>query len=84
MDLDDVIQTYLPLGSTIPVRYDGSSAAVSNESRCFFTKANYQAAIGSASGYGATIALNTNYSWDYDPSNGGEQQQVLLPVGHGA
>ena len=33
MDLDDVIQSFVPPGSTIPVRYDGNTATVTNENR---------------------------------------------------
>jgi len=70
MDHDDTIQNYLPSGSTIPVRYDGNSGTVTNEGRCFFTKANYRATIGTASGDAADMTINSDFNWDYDPSNG--------------
>ena len=69
MDADDIIQSYLPL-SYIPVRYNGASSTVSNENRCYFTKANYNAAIGSASGHSASMAFNSNFDFDFDPSDG--------------
>lgn len=70
MDGDDIIQDYLPTGSTIPVRYDGSSGTVTNENRCYFTKANYRATIGSVSGTAAWMTFNNQITWDYNPSNG--------------
>ncbi|PNX47927.1 MAG: hypothetical protein BV459_03415 [Thermoplasmata archaeon M11B2D] len=70
MDADDMIQTYLPSTSTIPVRYNGDSATITNEDRCYFTKANYRATIGSVTGYAADMTINSDFSWDYDPSNG--------------
>ncbi len=70
MDSDDSIQSYLPTGSTIPVRYDINSATVTNEDRCYFTVADYRSTIGSVSGDCADMTINTDFSWDYDPSNG--------------
>ncbi len=88
MDSDDYIQTYLPSGSTIPVRYDGSSSTVTNEDRCYFSVANYGAAIGSISGTCASITFSTNFPWDYDPADGVPgsmmcfQSVVLHEIGH--
>jgi hypothetical protein len=88
MDYDDYIETYLPSGSTIPVRYDGASSTVTNEDRCFFALANYGAAIGSISGSCANITFSSNFSWDYDPTNGVSggtycfQSVVIHEVGH--
>ncbi|HUU82147.1 MAG TPA: NF038122 family metalloprotease, partial [Phycisphaerae bacterium] len=70
MDGNDSIQSWLPSGSTIPVRYDASSSTVTNENRVFFTRANYNAAIGTVTGSAATMQLNTDFSWDYNPANG--------------
>ena len=70
MDSDDTIQNYLPSGSSIPVRYDGNSGTVTNENRCFFTIANYRATIGTVSGDAADMTINSDFDWDYDPSNG--------------
>ncbi|MBN1861068.1 MAG: NF038122 family metalloprotease [Candidatus Thermoplasmatota archaeon] len=70
MDTDDTIQSYLPSGSTIPVRYNGDSATITNENRCYFTLANYRSTVGSVSGDAADITMNSDFSWDYDPSNG--------------
>ncbi len=69
-DSDDIIQDWLPTGSTIPVRYDASSAAVTNENRVFFTRANHKATIGGSSGSDAGMTFNSTANWDYDPSNG--------------
>ncbi|MBN1512419.1 MAG: NF038122 family metalloprotease [Phycisphaerae bacterium] len=84
MDTDDVIQSWLPTGSTVPVRYNAYSSTVTNENRVFFTLANYKAAIGSMGGTDAEMVLNTAFSWDYDPSNGvsGSQQCYQSVVAH--
>ena len=70
MDSDDVIQSWLPSGSTIPIRYDDDSSTVTDEGRVFWSKGNYKAVIGSISGVIGEVTLNTDYTWDYDPSNG--------------
>ncbi|KPJ50234.1 hypothetical protein AMJ40_03510 [candidate division TA06 bacterium DG_26] len=70
MDSDDIVQNWLPAGSTIPVRYDAGSPTVTDENRCRFAKANYGAVIGSISGKSAEIEFNNTISWDYDPSDG--------------
>jgi hypothetical protein len=70
MDPDDSIQDWLPAGSTIPVRYNGLSGTATNENRCYFSVAAYRAAIGTVSGIAATMTFNSDFSWDYDPSNG--------------
>jgi len=68
MDWDDVIQDSLPSGGTIPVRYTYGSGTVTNEDRCYFTKANYRAAIGSVSGYYiAYMTFNSDFNFDYTP-----------------
>lgn len=69
MDANDVIQAFVPSGSTIPVRYD-ASLTVTNENRVFVTRANFKAAIGNAAGSVATITFNSNFDFDFDPSNG--------------
>lgn len=70
MDGDDVIQNWLPTGSTIPVRFDASTATISNKNSIDWTIGNYRAAVGSVSGTAASMTFNTQYSWDYDPTNG--------------
>jgi hypothetical protein len=70
LDSDDTIQSYLPSGSSIPVRYNGNSGTATNENRCYFTKANYRATIGSVTGNAADMTINSDFNWDYDPSNG--------------
>jgi hypothetical protein len=70
MDSDDTLLTYLPTGSTIPVRYNIASGTATDESRVFFTVANYRATIGTLSGTAADMTINSDFSWDYDPSDG--------------
>jgi len=87
MDFDDSIQDYLPLGGVIPVRYDGNSETVTSENRVFVTRANYNAAIGVASGTAASMTFNTDFAWDFTvPGISGGQydfQSVLVhEVGH--
>lgn len=69
-DSDDTIQDWLPTGSTIPVRYNGSSGAVTNEGTVFWTRAAYKATVGNVTGNAASMTYNTNFTWDFDPSNG--------------
>lgn len=70
MDASDTIQSSLPAGSTLPVRYNGASATVTNEAAIDFTRANYRATIGTVTGNAASMQYNTQFSWDFDPSNG--------------
>ncbi len=67
MDADDVIQLLVPPGATIPVRYDGNSATVTNETRVFVTIANYRATVGTISGTAASMTFNSTFNWDYTP-----------------
>ena len=69
MDGSDTLQSSLPSGSTCPVRY-GSGSAVTNENRVFFNFANWKAVDGVVSGADANMTFSTNFSFDYDPSNG--------------
>jgi hypothetical protein len=69
MDGSDSLQSWLPAGSTCPVRY-GSSPKVTNEDRVFFTFANYEANGGTVAGDDANMTFNSNFTWDFDPSNG--------------
>ena len=70
MDGDDVLQAYFPDGTTIPVRYNGSSATVTNENRIDWTKANYKATIGMVTQTDASMVYNNTFNWDYNPANG--------------
>jgi hypothetical protein len=69
MDGSDSLQSWLPAGSTCPVRY-GTSPKVTNEDRVFFTFANYEANGGTVAGNDASMTFNSNFTWDFDPSNG--------------
>lgn len=87
MDGSDSIQDHLPGGATLPVRYDGNLATVTNESTVFITRANYRAAIGSVGGTAANITFSSNFSWDYTPPaiSGGTtcfQSVIVHEVGH--
>jgi len=87
MDGNDSLQSWLPTGSTCPVRY-GSSPKVTNEDRVFFTFANYEANGGTVAGNDANMTFNSNFTWDFDPSNGVSgstfsfQDVVIHEVGH--
>jgi hypothetical protein len=70
MDSDDVIQSWLPTTSYCPVRYNGGTDVVTNESLVDITKANYRACVGTTTGNAAAMTYNTNFIFDYDPSNG--------------
>jgi hypothetical protein len=70
MDADDDIQNWLPTGSTIPVRYNIASDFITDENRVYATRGNYSALAGQQGGTAVSITLNTDFSWDFDPSNG--------------
>jgi hypothetical protein len=78
MDPGDTIENSLPAGSTFPVRYVGTSATVTNASTVSMTRANYKAFIGSLSGTDADMQYNSNFNFDYDPSNGITGSQLSL------
>lgn len=69
MDGSDTLQSSLPSGTTIGVRY-GTGSTVTNENRVFTTFANWKAVDGMVSGADANMTFSTNFSFDYDPSNG--------------
>jgi len=69
-DSDDVLQALMPNASNMPVRYNGSSDSVTQENRIYWTLANYRSTIGSVNGIAASMTFNTQFTWDYDPSNG--------------
>jgi len=69
MDADDFIQEHLPF-PTLPVRYNGSSATVTNENRCYFAWANYGAVGYTITGLSGETTFNQSTSWDYNPTNG--------------
>jgi hypothetical protein len=69
MDAGDTIQSSLPTGSTIPVRY-GSSSSVTNEGTVFWTRADFNSTVGSVAGSAASMQFNNTFTFDYDPANG--------------
>jgi hypothetical protein len=86
MDSDDSIETWLPSGSTIPVRYTYTNSTVTNEDRVYVLVAPYNAAIGSFPSTAASITYSTNFTWDYEPWNGINgycfQSVVAHEIGH--
>ncbi len=70
MDSDDFIQSFLPVGSTLPVRFNGASATVTNQNTIRFSKDNYRAVVGSLGGGNSSITVNPTLSYDLDPTNG--------------
>lgn len=77
MDSNDTIQNFLPTGTTIPVRYTSSNNAT-NETRVFFTYANWKANGGTVAGDDASMQFSTNFPFDYDPSNGVTTNTISL------
>jgi hypothetical protein len=69
MDASDTLQSSLPTGTTIKVRY-GTGTTVTNETRVFTTYANWKALDGTVAGADASMTFSTNFAFDYDPSNG--------------
>ncbi len=69
-DEDDFIQDWLPTTGYLPVRFDGASDSVNNVQGINWTRAAYRSTIGSVSGYAAGMSFNTDFLFDYDPSNG--------------
>lgn len=86
MDASDTIQSSLPSGTTIPVRY--SSNSTTNENQVFWTFANFKANGGSVAGNDASMQYSTAFPFDYDPSNGVSagtislQDVVIHETGH--
>jgi len=69
-DSTDGLLPRLPTSSTVPVRYDGASDAVTAETRVFFTRAAFKSTVGAAAGNDASVRMSTTFPFDYDPSNG--------------
>ena len=89
-DGNDTIQDDLPGGSSIPVRYTSTSQSVTNENVITVNRATFKATIGSLStGVDVSITINSDFNWDYDPSNGVPgnrtcfQSVMVHEVGHG-
>lgn len=75
-DASDTIQAFLPSGTTIPVRYKTNSTT--NETRIFWTLANWKATGGTATGTDASMQYSTAFPFDYDPSNGVSANTISL------
>lgn len=76
VDGTDSIQSSLPSGTSISVRYRSNKAT--NEDRVFWTYANFKANGGSISGNDANMQYSTNFPFDYDPSNGVTANTISL------
>ncbi len=70
MDGNDTIQSFLPTGSSVPVRFNATSATVTNSTGVDWTRANYRSTIGSVTNSDANMQYNSAFSFDFDPSNG--------------
>lgn len=69
-DSNDTIQDWLPLGTTCPVRFNGASSTVNNFGTVSWTTANFKASLGAISAVDAGMTYNSQFGFDYDPSNG--------------
>jgi len=70
MDGDDTLQTFLP-ASSVPVHFNGASTTITNVTTINVNTANYRAVIGPiGTNPDATMQINTNFAFDFDPSNG--------------
>jgi hypothetical protein len=70
MDPDDVLQSWMPAGNTVPVRYNGSSTTVTNENQIDWPVAAFKSTVGEYTYRAANITINSDVSWDWDPSDG--------------
>jgi len=75
-DADDIVQDFLPL-NTMPFRF-APGATPQNLTLMKATRANYKAAVGTVPGQDVAITINTNFSFDFDPSNGVPQGQTCF------
>ncbi|MBC7772587.1 MAG: hypothetical protein H7210_08855 [Pyrinomonadaceae bacterium] len=76
MDASDTIQSSLPAGTTIPVRY--TAAATTNENRIFWTLANFKANGGVVGGNDASMQYSTAFPFDFNPANGVTANTISL------
>ena len=69
-DGDDTLQDFLP-ASSVPVKFNGASATITNVTSIVVNTANYRAAIAPiGQNPDASMDINTNFTFDFDPSNG--------------
>jgi len=85
-DASDTIHNWLPTGATIPVRYNGAKGTVTNEDRVFWTRAAFNSTVGNVSGDAGSMTYNSNFGWDFDPSDGVSgysfQDVIIHETGH--
>jgi len=65
MDPDDIIQSSLPPGTTVPVRYLAASEDVTNVDRVFVTLANHEATVGAVEMPAARLTFNSDINWAF-------------------
>ena len=86
MDADDVIQSWLPTTTYVPVRFDWRFPTVTNQPSVTWTVAGYNATVGSVGGVAANMSFNTQFApnFAYDPTNGvpGNQLSFVDVVVH--
>ena len=69
-DADDTLQTALPAG-TLPVRYNASSSAITQEDRIRVRRGLGNAVgIGFDTGVDGSQTYSNQFPWDFDPTNG--------------
>jgi len=69
-DNNDTIEDFLPAGATVPVRFDATSATVTDVGLIDWTSAAYRSTIGTSNGSVANMTYNSSFTFDFDPSNG--------------
>lgn len=72
-DADDVLPAFFPPGPTVPVRFDSTSATVTNAPSVLVPVALLEATFPSLPPIPppfSTITVSTSAPWDYDPTDG--------------
>jgi hypothetical protein len=77
-DADDTIQAFLPSGVTLPVRYTGNSATVTNVTSIAITTANYRSTVGAVASPDAGMVFSDTLAFDFDPCDGITAQKLSL------
>jgi len=68
-DADDVLPALLPSGS-LPVRLNASNSTVTQETDVTISRANGKAVGFQFFGGDSDMTYNSNFNWDFDPTNG--------------
>ena len=78
MDADDTIQAWLPVGATIPVRWNADTTEVSDEAQMFITLANWLAAIGPRNPPHGSMTFSNQFAFDFDPTDGVDGDKICF------